>query len=150
MKFVKKIYQEKKCKAKKAVAMARGRAYENLYARLEKKDGEQELYRLARQRNKAGKDVQHVRVMKDKYGNLMVNSEAASKRWNEYFEKLINKETDKEPRTEETEVINEEVNCVSKEEMTNTLRRMKKVKLSGQTSCQKKFGSACERWRYSF
>ena len=59
------MYQEKKCKAKKAVVMARGRVYEDLYARLEAKDGEQELYRLARQRNKAGKDVQHMRVIKD-------------------------------------------------------------------------------------
>ena len=33
----KKIYKEKKSKAKKAVAMAKGRAYENLYARLETK-----------------------------------------------------------------------------------------------------------------
>ena len=47
----------KKSKAKKAVAMAKGRAYDNLYARLETKEGEKELYRLARQRHRAGKDV---------------------------------------------------------------------------------------------
>ena len=51
----KKIYKEKKSKAKKAVAMAKGRAYDNLYARLETKKGEKELYRLARQRDRAGK-----------------------------------------------------------------------------------------------
>ena len=34
------MYKEKKSKAKKAVAMAKGRAYENLYARLETKEGE--------------------------------------------------------------------------------------------------------------
>ena len=61
----KKIYKEKKSKAKKAVAMAKGRAYDNLYARLETKEGEKELYRLARQRDRAGKDAQHVRVIKD-------------------------------------------------------------------------------------
>ena len=61
----KKIYNKKKNKAKKAVAMAKGRAYDNLYARLETKEGEKELYRLARQRDRAGKDVQHVRVIKD-------------------------------------------------------------------------------------
>ena len=44
----KKIYKEKKSKAKKAVAKAKGRAYDNLYARLETKEGEKELYRLAR------------------------------------------------------------------------------------------------------
>ena len=38
-----KIYKEKKGKAKKAVAMVKGRAYEDLYARLETKEGEKEL-----------------------------------------------------------------------------------------------------------
>ena len=50
----KKIYKEKKSKAK-AIVMAKGRPYEDLYARLETKEGEKELYRLARQRNRAGK-----------------------------------------------------------------------------------------------
>ena len=76
----KKIYKEKKNKAKKAVAMAKERAYDDLYARLETKEGEKELYRLAKQRDRAGKDVQHVRVIKDENGNVMVNSEAVLKR----------------------------------------------------------------------
>ena len=46
----KKIYKEKKSRAKKVVAMAKGREYDDLYARLETKEGEKELYRLARQR----------------------------------------------------------------------------------------------------
>ena len=106
--------------------MAKERAYDNFYARLETKEGKKELYRLARQRDRAGKDLQHVRVIKDKNGNVMVNSEAVLKRWNEYFEKLMNKENNRDPRTEETEVVNEEVNCVSREEVKNALRRMKK------------------------
>ena len=40
----------KKSKAKKAVAMVKERAYDDLYPRLETKEGEKELYRLARQR----------------------------------------------------------------------------------------------------
>ena len=98
----------------KAVAMAKGRAYDNFYARLETKEGEKELYRLARQRDRAGKDVYHVRVIKDENGNVMVNSEAVLKRWKEYFEKLMNEENNREPRTEEAEVVDEEVNCVSR------------------------------------
>ena len=60
--------------------MAKGRAYDNLYARLETKEGEKELYRLATQRDRAGKDVLHVRVIKDENGNVMVNSETVLKR----------------------------------------------------------------------
>ena len=127
----KKIYKEKKSKAKKALAMVKGRAYDDLYARLETKEGEKELYRLGRQRDRAGKDVQHVRVIKDENGNVMVHSEAVLKRWKEYFEKLMNEENNRDPRTEEAEVVNEEVNCVSKEEVKNALRRMKKDKAAG-------------------
>ena len=74
MKILKKIYKEKKSKTKKTVAMAKGRAYDNLYARLETKEVEKKFYRLVRQRDRAEKDVQHVRVIKDKNGNVMVNS----------------------------------------------------------------------------
>ena len=102
-----------------------------MYARLETKEGEKELYRLVRQRDRAGKDVQHMRVIKDENGNVMVNSEAVLKRWKEYFEKLMNEENNREPRTEEAEVVKEEVNCVSREEVKNALRRMKKGKVVG-------------------
>ena len=39
MKILKR-FKKKKSKAKKAVAMAKGRAYDNLYERLETKEGE--------------------------------------------------------------------------------------------------------------
>ena len=55
----------------------------------------------------------------------MVNLEAVLKRWKEYFEKLMNKENDKDHKTEEAEVANEEVNCVSKK-VKNALRKIKK------------------------
>ena len=111
--------------------MAKGRAYDDLYARLETKECEKKLYRLARQGDRAGKDVQHVRVIKDENGNVMINSEAVLKRWKEYFEKSMNEENNRESRTEEAEVVNEEANCVSREEIKNTLRRMKKGKAVG-------------------
>ena len=47
----------------------------------------------------------------------MVNSEAVLKRWKEYFEKLLNEENSREPRTEEAEVVNEEVHCFNREEV---------------------------------
>ena len=57
-----------------------------------------------------------MRVIKDENDNVMVNSEAVLKRWNdwnEYFEKLMNEENNRDPRTEEAEVVNEELNCVT-------------------------------------
>ena len=61
----------------------------------------------------------------------MVNLEAVLKRWKEYFEKLMNEENDRDPRTEEAEVVNEEINCVSREEVKKALRRIKKSKAIG-------------------
>ena len=67
MKILKRRTKKKKSKAKKAAAMEKGRACKDLYARLETKEDEKELYRLAWQRDGAGKDLQHVRVIKDEY-----------------------------------------------------------------------------------
>ena len=79
MKILKRS-KKKKNKVKKAVAMAKGHAYDNSYARLETKEGEKELYRLAGQRDRAGKNVQHVRVIKDENSNVMVISKAVLNR----------------------------------------------------------------------
>ena len=80
MKILKRYTKKKRVRQRRQFATAKGRVYDDLYARLEKKEGEKELYRLARQRDRAGKDVQHVRVIKDENGNVMVNSKAVLKR----------------------------------------------------------------------
>ena len=59
-----------------------------------------------------------MRAIKDKNGNAMVNLEAMLNRWKEYFEKLMYEENDREPRTVETEVVNEEENCIKSKECT--------------------------------
>ena len=43
----------------------------------------------------------------------------------------MNEKNNREPRTEEAEVVKEEVNCVSREKIKNALRRMKKGKAVG-------------------
>ena len=43
----------------------------------------------------------------------------------------MNEENNRESRTEEAKVVNEEVNCISREEVKNALRRMKKGKAVG-------------------
>ena len=48
-----------------------------------------------------------------------------------YFQKMMNEENDKKPRTDEAEVVNEEVNCFSRKEVKNALRRMKKGEAVG-------------------
>ena len=78
-----------------------------------------------------GKDVQQVSIMKDENGYVMISSEAMLKKWKEYFEKLINEENDGVSKTEEIEIVNNGVNCASREEVKNALRRMKQGKAVG-------------------
>ena len=40
----------------------------------------------------------------------------------------MNEENNRDPRTEKAEVVNKEINCASREEVKNALRRMKKGK----------------------
>ena len=44
------------------------------------------------------------------------------------LKKLMNEENNRKPRTEKAELVNEEVNCVSREKVKNALRRIKKGK----------------------
>ena len=62
----------------------------------------------------------------------------------------MNEENDREPRTEEAEVVNEEVNCVSKEEVKNVLKRMKKVKAVGSDVLPLKFWKCMVEMKTNF
>ena len=86
----KQEYKEMGREAKKEVAKAKSNAYDELYEGLDTKEGEKTLYRLARQRHQAGKDVQQVRMMKDKDGNVMTDEESVLRMWKEYYMGLMN------------------------------------------------------------
>ena len=43
----------------------------------------------------------------------------------------MNEENNRDPRTEEPEVVNEEINCVIRKKVENALRKMKKGKAVG-------------------
>ena len=87
--------------------------------------------------------------MKDENGNVMVSSESVLKRWKKYFEKLMNKENDREPRTEKGEVVNKKVKYVSREEVKNALSRMNKSKAfaTDELPVETSRKNAWERWR---
>ena len=127
----KQEYKEMRREAKKEVAKAKSKAYDELYEELDTKEGEKTLYRLARQRHQAGKDVQQVRMMKDKDGNVMTDEESVLKIWKEYYMGLMNEENERERRQNDGERVNLEVESISKEEMRENLQRMKNGKAVG-------------------
>ncbi|XP_065658438.1 uncharacterized protein LOC136082948 [Hydra vulgaris] len=109
---IRQKYKEMCGKTKRAVAKAKEKAYSNLYEKLNTKEGEKDLYRLARQRNRDGE-------------------ESVLGRWKKYFEELMNQENDREGRLQETEIVNQEVPQVTKEKVRAAIRRMKCGKAVG-------------------
>ncbi|KAK3574354.1 hypothetical protein QTP86_005145 [Hemibagrus guttatus] len=89
-------YKESQHRVKREVSKAKLKAYDELYTRLDTREGEKDLYRLARQRDRDGKDVQQVRVIKDRDGRVFTSEESVQRRWKEYFEELMNEENERE------------------------------------------------------
>ncbi|KAK3528862.1 hypothetical protein QTP70_011733 [Hemibagrus guttatus] len=87
-------YKELQRRVKREVSKAKQKAYDELYIRLDTREGEKDLYRLARQRDRDGKDVQQVRVIKDRDGRVLTSEESVQRRWKEYFEELMNEENE--------------------------------------------------------
>ncbi|XP_078164538.1 uncharacterized protein LOC144559394 [Carex rostrata] len=87
-------YKAAKKKAKKAVSEARGRAYEELYQKLRTKEGENDIYRIAKLCERKTRDFNQVKCIKDENGGLQVKDDEIKNRWRAYFDKLFNGEDD--------------------------------------------------------
>ncbi|AQK49513.1 Retrovirus-related Pol polyprotein LINE-1 [Zea mays] len=83
-------YRIAKKSAKRAVSRARGQAFDNLYQRLDTKQGEKDIYRMAKIRERKTRDVNQVKCIKDKANQLLVKNEEIKNIWKEYFNKLFN------------------------------------------------------------
>lgn len=68
------------------------KAYDELYERLDTKEIEKNLDHMARQRDRAGKDVQQVTMIKDNDVNVFKSEDSVLSKWKEYFEGMMNEE----------------------------------------------------------
>ncbi|XP_033110367.1 uncharacterized protein LOC117111543, partial [Anneissia japonica] len=94
-------------------------------------EGEKDLYRLAKQRDRAGKDVQQVRTIRNVNGNVLTDQLSVLKRWKEYFERLMNEENEREQRVEEVDEVDQDIPQISKYEVREALKKMKNGKAVG-------------------
>ncbi|KAK3531775.1 hypothetical protein QTP70_029759, partial [Hemibagrus guttatus] len=124
-------YKELQRRVKRGVSKAKQKAYDELYTRLDTREGEKDLYRLARQRDRDGKDVQQVRVIKDRDGRVLTSEESVQRRWKEYFEELMNEENEREKRVEGVNSVEQKVDKIRKDEVRKALKRMKSGKAVG-------------------
>ncbi|XP_027230979.2 uncharacterized protein [Penaeus vannamei] len=101
----KEVYKLAKKEAKKSVARAKARAYQVVYEDMETIDGQKRALRMAKQRDKNSKDINQTRMIKDEKGNVLVENAEILKRWQGYFNKLMNEENPRESRQETQRVV---------------------------------------------
>lgn len=127
-------YKVAKKAAKRAVGEAKGRAYEDLYQRLNTKEGEKDIYRMARARDKKTRDFNQVKCIKDKREQLLVKEDEIRHRWQEYFDNLFNGENENSTvRLDDSsdDTNRRYVRRIQEQEVREALKRMKVDKAMG-------------------
>jgi hypothetical protein len=81
-------YKVAKKTAKQTVSEARGQMYDGLYQRLGMKEGEKDIYRMAKSQERKTRDIIQVKCIKDVTERLLTKDEDIKNRWREYFDKL--------------------------------------------------------------
>ncbi|XP_071678534.1 uncharacterized protein [Lolium perenne] len=87
-------YKMAKKDKRQAVSETRGQAYEDLYQRLGTNEGEKDIYRMAKIRERKTRDIGQVKCIKDGADQLLVKDKEIKHRWQEYFDGLFNGETE--------------------------------------------------------
>jgi hypothetical protein len=87
-------YKVAKKTAKRAVSEAKGQAYNDLYRRLSIKEGEKDVYKMARIRERKTRDLNQVKCIKDEMDQLLVKGQDIKWRCQRYFDNLFNGENE--------------------------------------------------------
>ena len=95
-------YKEAKKTARRAVAMAKGKKFEELYEKLGTKEGEKDVHKIVKWRSRSQKDVGNVRCVRDESGEVLVMDNEILNRWRIYFEALMNEGAETVEQEEES------------------------------------------------
>jgi hypothetical protein len=108
--------------------------YDGLYQRLGTKEGETDIYRMAKSRERKTRDIIQVKCIKDKTERLLTKDENIKNRWREYFDKLFNE--DNESSSIELDISSDDLNrqferSIQESKVKNALKKMKGGKAMG-------------------
>ena len=84
------IYKAPKRVAKKAVTEVTNRAYEDFYKKLDTKEGEKHIFKLAKARARKKQDVETIRYIKDEDRKVLLRQDDIKTRWYQYSSQLLN------------------------------------------------------------
>jgi hypothetical protein len=121
-------YKVAKKTAKRAVSETRGRMYDGLYQRLGTKEGENDIYRMAKSRERKTRDIIQVKCIKDETERLLTKDEDIKNRWREYFDKLFNEDSGNsyiELDSSSDDLNRQFVRRIQESEVKDALKRMK-------------------------
>ena len=136
----KQAFKEANKIAKREVGRSKAISRNELYDNLETPEGQRNIHRIAKARNRATKDLTHIKQIKDKNGRILTREHDIKIRWKEYFENLLNEENPRSVRGDGVPV-ERQVPSISRREVIRTLAKMKKGKAVGPD------GIPVEVWR---
>jgi hypothetical protein len=118
--------------------------YDGLYQRLGTKEGEKDIYRIVKNRERKMRDIIQVKCIKDATERLLIKGEDIKNRWREYFDKLFNEGS--ESSSIELDISSDDLNRqfvrrIQESEVKDALKRMKGGKAMGPN------GIPIEVWR---
>jgi len=130
-------YKVVKKAAKKTIAVAKSLAYDRLYRRLGTKEGEKDVFKLARARERRTRDLDVMRCIKDENGKELFEGAEIKERWQRYFSDLLHGVGMEDSRSKEQEGGERSVDqrlCrrISKNEIKEAMRKMPKGKVEGR------------------
>jgi hypothetical protein len=88
-------YKEARRNTQKTVSKVRDQTYTELYQKLDMQDGENDVYKMVKFRERKTKDFNQVKYIKNEADKFLVKDEEINNRWREYFDKLFNDGSEK-------------------------------------------------------
>jgi hypothetical protein len=127
-------YKVVKKTTKRAVSEATGQMYDGLYQRLGTKEWENDIYRMAKSRERKTRDIIQVKCIKDATERLLTKDEDTKNRWWENFDKLFNEDNGRS--SIELDISSDDLNRqfvrrIQESEVKYALKRMKGGKAMG-------------------
>jgi hypothetical protein len=108
--------------------------YDGLYQWLGTKEGEKDIYRMAKSGERKTRDIIQVKCIKDAIERLLTKDEDIKNRWQEYFDKLFNEDSGRS--SIELDISSNDLNRqfmrrIQESEVKDALKRMKGGKAMG-------------------
>jgi len=136
-------YKEARRNARRSVALAQEKTRQELVSELESTARKKNVYRVAKQMSKSRQDVVGVNCVKDANGKVLVENDQVKEEWRKYMEKLLKEENTWDNGTT-CENVEGPCELIRRDEISKTLRMMKKGKAAGPTGIESEMFMADE------